>query len=187
MNELTITDRFVFFWGGWPSQWHRSRFLVAGVEYNCCEQFMMAEKARVFGDSEHLAKILAASNPRQQKALGRKVRGFDEEVWRSVCRGIVYHANLAKYTQDAGLREKLLATEDRMIVEASPKDRIWGIGLAADDPRAADPSQWRGTNWLGIAITQARDSIRARPWDNPDPPLDAELSRQIEARRRYPK
>ena len=162
MNGIRTTDNFVLFWGGWPSQWHRSDFTVDAVRYNCCEQYMMAEKARVFGDDEALGKILAATNPRKQKALGREVRNFDAVVWNDVCRGVVYAANLARFTQDDAARAELLATGDRTIVEASPTDRIWGVGLAPEDDRALDPSQWRGTNWLGIALMQVRDTIRAR-------------------------
>ena len=156
---ITETDRFVLFWGGWPSQWHPARFVVDGVEYNCCEQYMMAEKARVFGDADVLANILKSESPRAQKAFGRKVRGFDEARWAAVCRGVVYAANLAKFTQNAGLRRKLLATGDKTIVEASPVDRIWGIGLAADDERASDPERWRGPNLLGFALMEARERL----------------------------
>jgi hypothetical protein len=181
MSDVTTTARFVFFWGGWPSQWHKCRFRVDGLEYNCCEQFMMAEKARVFADWEAEAAILATPNPRQQKALGRKVRNFDADVWNSVCRGIVYRANLAKFEQNGELYDLLMGTGDRTIVEASPQDAIWGIGLRQDDPRAHDPAQWRGTNWLGIALMQVRDELRRRKGAEA-PPMDAELVRQIQAR-----
>jgi ribA/ribD-fused uncharacterized protein len=181
MSDVTTTTRFVFFWGGWPSQWHKGRFRVDAVEYNCCEQFMMAEKARVLGDWEAEAAILATPNPRQQKALGRKVRKFDADTWNGVCRGIVYRANLAKFEQNGDLYDLLMATGDRTIVEASPKDSIWGIGLAQEDPRAHDPAQWRGKNWLGIALMQVRDELRRRKGEEA-PPMDAELVHQLEAR-----
>src|SRR4051812_32821592 len=143
-SDVLITDRFVFFWGGWPSQWYKSDFVIDGITYNCCEQFMMAEKAAVFGDVGACAKILATRNPRDQKALGRSVRNFAPSTWNSVCRGIVYRANLAKFEQNAALRDELLATAERTIVEASPTDRIWGIGLAQTDQRVHDPAQWEG-------------------------------------------
>jgi ribA/ribD-fused uncharacterized protein len=158
---ITQTDDFVLFWGGWPSQWHPARFVLDGVAYNCCEQYMMAEKARVFGDESALGKILASDSPREQKALGRRVTNFDNATWNGVCRGIVYAANLARFSQDPDMRRTLLATDDRTIVEASPLDRIWGVGLAPDDPRALDPAQWRGTNWLGVALMQVRETLRA--------------------------
>ena len=181
MSDVTTTERFVFFWGGWPSQWHKCTFRIDGLAYNCCEQFMMAEKARVFGDFGAETAILAAPNPRKQKALGRQVRGFDAGVWDAVCRGIVYRANLAKFEQNGELYDLLLATGDRTIVEASPEDAIWGIGLAQDDPRAQDPSQWRGTNWLGVALMQVRDELRRRKGQDA-PPMDGDLLKQLEAR-----
>ena len=141
-NDVTATDAFVFFWRGWPSQWGRTPFTVGGVAYTCAEHYMMAEKARVFGDAETLAKILAATAPKNQKALGREVRGFDLAVWNSVCRGIVYSGNLAKYQQSQELAAKLLATDDRTMVEASPVDSIWGVGLAVDSPDICDPRKW---------------------------------------------
>ena len=159
-KSIVTTERFVLFWGGWPSQWAKAHFVVDGVPYNCCEQYMMAEKARVFGDDDALQKILAAADPKKQKAIGRTVRGFDEAVWNGVCRGVVYSGNLARFSQHRGSRAELLATGDRTIVEASPLDRIWGIGLAPDDPAAQDPAQWRGTSWLGVALMQVREALR---------------------------
>jgi len=179
---ITQTDRFMLFWGGWPSQWHPASFKLDGIQYNCCEQYMMAEKARVFRDDHALAQILACTNPRDQKAVGRKVRGFDEEAWNSVCRGIVYTGNLARFSQDQSLKSQLLDTEDRTIVEASPVDCIWGIGLAQDDPRCLDPTQWRGKNWLGIALMQVRDTLLHAQGDALPEPRDIELREQLEAR-----
>jgi ribA/ribD-fused uncharacterized protein len=175
------TGEFVLFWGGWPSQWCKARFVVDGVAFNCCEQYMMAEKAAVFGDMEAHARILAASNPKQQKAIGRQVRGFDENVWNAVCRGIVYAGNLARFSQDEPSRAALLATGEKMIVEASPTDRIWGIGLAPDDDRALDRAEWRGTNWLGVALMQARQTLRGDSGHRAED-SDEELAKQLAAR-----
>lgn len=160
MSDVTERDGFVFFWNGWPSQWHPSPFTLEGVRYGCCEQYMMAEKARLFGDTTTLEAILRSASPREQKALGRKVTPFDEERWTAVCREAVYRGNLAKFTQNEELRALLLATGDKTLVEASPKDRIWGIGLAADDPRATQRSAWRGKNWLGEALMRVRAELR---------------------------
>lgn len=124
---------------------------------------MMAEKARLFHDDVRLDQILRSKSPREQKALGRQVADFDEAVWNRVCRDIVYRGNLARFTQDERLAARLRATGDKTIVEASPKDFIWGIGLSADDPAAQDPSQWPGANWLGIALMQVRQAIRDLP------------------------
>ena len=185
-KEIRQTDRFVFFWGGWPSQWHPARFAVDGVQYNCCEQYMMADKARVFGDDEALAAVLATRNPRKHKAIGRTVRGFDAETWGAVSRGVVYMGNLARFGQDDSARALLLATGDKTIVEASPTDRIWGIGVAQDDPRVLDPRQWRGTNWLGIALMQARQTLRATSEDERAERRDDELARQLSRRAELP-
>ena len=178
---ITITDDYVLFWGGWPSQWHPADFTVGGVRYNCCEQFMMAEKARVFGDDAALAQIVKTRNPRQQKAVGRTVRGFDAGVWNDICRGIVFTGNLARFCQDEAARRELLATGDRTIVEASPTDRIWGIGLAQDDPRALHPAQWRGTNWLGVALAQVRTELLAHAAGR-TPAHEPWLAQQLERR-----
>jgi ribA/ribD-fused uncharacterized protein len=183
-NEIKVTDRFVFFWNGWPSQWFASEFTIDGVTYNCCEQFMMAEKARFFDDQETLKQVLESENPREQKALGRRVRNFDESKWNQVCRGIVWRANHAKFSQNPALLQSLIETGDRIIVEASPTDRIWGIGLGADDPRAEQPSLWRGKNWLGIALMQVREALRPR--EGHEPPVmieNDELNRQLALRR----
>jgi ribA/ribD-fused uncharacterized protein len=184
---IVQTDQYVLFWSGWPSQWHPADFSIDGVRYNCCEQYMMAEKARVFGDDAALAAILGSTNPREQKALGRAVANFDKRVWEAVCRGVVYSANLARFSQDAELRKSLLETGERTIVEASPVDRIWGIGLATDDPRAQDPSQWRGRNWLGIALMQVRDALRRGNAREPAQATDAELVTQLARRRELEK
>ena len=160
-DDVTEREGFVFFCGGWPSQWYPSPFVIDGIGYLCCEQYMMAEKARLFGDEEMLAKILAADEPKEHKAFGRQVKPFDEERWNAVCREVVYRGNLAKFSQSDGLRSLLFATGDKILVEASPTDRIWGIGLGAEDPSAIDPSQWRGKNWLGEAIMRARATLRS--------------------------
>jgi len=160
-DDIQERDGYFLFWSGWPSQWHPATFEIEGVTYSCAEQFMMAEKARLFGDTATLAKILAAKTPKQQKALGRKVTPFDADRWTAACRDIVVRGNLAKFSQNSGLQKKLLATGDLVLVEASPLDRIWGIGLKASDPRATKPEEWRGTNWLGEALMTVRTQLRA--------------------------
>jgi len=154
-------ERFTFFWSGPFSQWHPSRFTVDGTIYVTAEQYMMAEKARLFRDEEIRERILAATDPRDQKALGRKVRFFDADRWNAVARDIVYRGNRAKFTTHRDLLTVLLETEGSTIVEASPLDTIWGIGLAADSPDARDRTRWRGTNWLGEVLTQLRDALIA--------------------------
>lgn len=150
---------FTFFWRGPFSQWHICKFTVDGVEYNCAEKYMMAEKARLFQDDEVLHQILEASSPRRQKDLGRSVRNFDETKWNEVARDIVYRGNMAKFTQNPDLWKCLKETEGTELAEASPFDRVWGIGLSEDDPRALDKKTWLGKNWLGEVLTKVRDDI----------------------------
>lgn len=143
------------------SQWYRCSFTVEGRPFGCAEQFMMHGKALLFGDAGTAAKILAAEHPREHKALGRKVKPFDDAVWRREREAIVLAGNRAKFTQNPALRELLLATAGTTLVEASPYDRVWGIGLAESDPRAKDPAQWRGQNLLGKVLTRLRDELLA--------------------------
>ena len=143
------------------SQWYRCRFVVDGKTFNCAEQFMMHGKAVLFADADAQAQILAADHPRDHKALGRKVRGFDDAVWKRERERIVRDGNRAKFTQSTELMALLAGTRGTTLVEASPYDRIWGIGLAASDPRAQDPSQWRGQNLLGKILTELRDELLA--------------------------
>jgi ribA/ribD-fused uncharacterized protein len=163
-----MTESFTFFWNGPFSQWHPARFSIEGVQYNCAEQYMMAEKARYFRDEAALEAIMAAAHPRQQKRIGRKVAGFAAEEWehaesngRPYCWNVVWRGNVAKFAQNDRLREKLMATDGTTLVEASPSDTIWGIGLAEDDPRAGDRSQWLGRNWLGEVLTDVREHLKA--------------------------
>jgi ribA/ribD-fused uncharacterized protein len=143
------------------SQWYRCAFREGDVTFNCAEQYMMHGKAMLFGDAATAQKILAAEHPKQQKALGRKVAPFDDAVWRRERERIVTSGSRLKYTQNAELLALLLATTGTTLVEASPYDKIWGIGLAASDPRAQDPTQWKGQNLLGKILTVLRDELAA--------------------------
>jgi ribA/ribD-fused uncharacterized protein len=155
-------ETFTFFWGGPLSQWHKAEFTVNGQLFNTAEQYMMAEKARLFGDEDARQRILATPNARKQKAIGREVRNFDAERWNAAARDIVYRGNLAKFSSDLQLRQILLDTGNSTIVEASPDDCIWGIGLAEDSPDARDRTKWRGTNWLGEVLERVRAELRAQ-------------------------
>ncbi|MET8897238.1 NADAR family protein [Streptomyces albogriseolus] len=163
--------KYLHFWGHRPlpdgrigasclSQWWPSPFTVDGVEYATAEHWMMAAKARLFGDAEGERRVLAAGHPSEAKKAGRLVRGFDEEVWRRERFGIVVEGSEHKFAAHGGLRSFLLGTGDRVLVEASPVDRVWGIGLAADDEAAEDPTRWRGPNLLGFALMEARRRLR---------------------------
>ena len=121
---------------------------------------MMAAKAELFDDKEIRKEILACSDPKQIKALGRKVRGFDQKVWDKFKYAIVLLGNWHKFSQNRKLREFLFSTGDSVLVEASPYDAIWGIRLAASSPEAQDPMKWRGQNLLGFALMEVRDELR---------------------------
>lgn len=156
-------DGFTFFWRPDSpfSQWHPATFVVDGLTFTCAEQFMMHGKATLFGDAEVAAQILAATDPRQHKALGRKVRPFDEHVWRARREDIVYRGSLARFAQNPALRDALLATAGTELVEASPTDRIWGIGMSSSNPAATDRTRWRGQNLLGQILTRVRGELLA--------------------------
>ncbi|MEV7196159.1 NADAR family protein [Streptomyces sp. NPDC093510] len=161
------TVKYLHFWGHTPrrdgslgpsclSQWWPSPFTVDGVEYATAEHWMMAARARLFDDADAERAVLAAPTPAQAKNAGRLVRGFDDAIWARERFGIVVAGSTHKFASDPALREFLVGTGRRVLVEASPLDRVWGIGLAADDPRAADPAKWRGPNLLGFALMEAR-------------------------------
>ncbi|MFJ3234784.1 NADAR family protein [Streptomyces sp. NPDC086787] len=162
--------KYLHFWGHRPrpdgsvgasclSQWWPSPFTVDGVEYATAEHWMMAGKARLFEDAEAERRILAAGHPSQAKKAGRLVRGFDEAAWERERFRIVVEGSVHKFSAHTELREFLLNTGTRVLVEASPVDRVWGIGLAADDEAAQDPERWRGPNLLGFALMEARGRI----------------------------
>lgn len=141
------------------SQWYPCQFEVDGVTYTSAEQYMMAEKAKLFGDEEIRSEILCTSDPRKCKALGRKVRNFDKAVWNKEKEHIVRKGNTKKFLQNSALRSFLLSTGDKVLVEASPTDRVWGIGLGKNNPDALDPQKWRGQNLLGFALMNVRDFL----------------------------
>lgn len=160
---------YLFFWGhkqsgtgvtkSCLSQWYLSRFTVNGQEYKTAEHFMMAEKARLFGDRASEQRIFAAETPDQAKSLGRKVNGFASELWEQHRFEIVAEGNLNKFSQRPELARFLISTGNKILVEASPVDAIWGIGLSADDVRANNPSQWPGENLLGFALMRVREQL----------------------------
>ncbi|EAD0597867.1 NADAR family protein [Listeria monocytogenes] len=162
--------KYIFFWGHQPaedgktskscfSQWWICSFKVDGVEYNCAEQFMMAEKAKLFNDMEMREKILAAKHPKQAKDFGRLISGFQEDIWLKNRFNIVMRANQAKFSQNEELKKFLMQTKNRILVEASPVDKIWGIGMAADNKNVENPLYWKGLNLLGFALMAVRDEL----------------------------
>ncbi|GAB3735982.1 NADAR family protein [Hymenobacter agri] len=165
--------KYLFFWGNQPSkdgtitksclsQWWLADFVVAGLTYRSTEHWMMAEKARLFDDEAALRQILMARSPAEAKKLGREIQHFEPEMWEARKVDIVVAGNLHKFSQHPELQKFLLSTGDRVLVEASPVDTIWGIGLAADSPAAATPEQWLGPNLLGFALMEVRDALRRR-------------------------
>ncbi|MEU4210621.1 NADAR family protein [Streptomyces sp. NPDC026206] len=164
--------KYLYFWGHRPrrdgsvgpgcfSQWWPAPFTVDGTVYATAEHWMMAGKARLFGDAEAQARAVGAGHPKQAKDAGRSVRGFDEEEWRRHRFELVVEGSVHKFGQHPELGAYLLGTGARVLVEASPLDRVWGIGLAADDERAPDPARWRGLNLLGFALMEARQRLAA--------------------------
>ncbi|MDL5204078.1 NADAR family protein [Streptomyces sp. ALI-76-A] len=164
--------KYLHFWGHRPrpdgrvgasclSQWWPSPFTVDGVSYATAEHWMMARKARLFDDAQAERQALAARSPAEAKKAGRLVRGFDDETWRRERFQIVVEGSVHKFAAHPELRWFLLTTGTRVLVEASPVDRVWGIGLAADDEAAQDPERWRGPNLLGFALMEARERLRA--------------------------
>lgn len=162
--------KFLCFWGHTPagpgsvdksclSQWFPAGFTLESVHYPTAEHYMMAEKARLFSDSEALASILVAGSPAQAKAFGRAVRGYEDTRWHEHRFAIVVRASLGKFGQNPELLRFLLGTGERVLVEASPRDRIWGIGMGAGNPAAEQPQNWRGLNLLGFALMQARQEL----------------------------
>lgn len=123
---------------------------------------MMVAKARLFGDASAASRILAAPDPAAAKKLGRAVRGFDEKVWASARYALVVAGNTAKFSQHPELGSFLLSIREDVIVEASPVDTIWGIGLAQNSPDALNPERWRGRNLLGFALMDVRAALRNR-------------------------
>lgn len=162
---------FLFFWGHQPSmdgsltktcfsQWWMSSFNVDGMEYKSAEHFMMAKKAELFDDFEIMNKIIDANSPADVKKLGREVRNYNESIWAENRYKIVKEGNFHKFNQNSDLKNFLLSTEDKILVEASPVDAIWGIGMASDNKNCNNPEKWRGLNLLGFALMEVRDELK---------------------------
>lgn len=141
------------------SQFHPARFTVDGLAYSCAEQFMHAAKARLFGDTAMAERIMRSDSPHEHKMMGGRVSGFVEDIWLEHRFPIVLAASRGKFGQNPGLRRRLLDTGDAILAEANPKDCIWGIGLAEDDPAALDPANWQGLNLLGEALMHVRTEL----------------------------
>ena len=153
---------YTFFWrsNSYLSQWNMSTPFVGmdGLKYNCAEQYMMAQKARLFGDYDMADLIMAAKSPKEQKKLGREVQDYDDDIWREASENIVFTGNFYKFTQNpAAFKELILSDCD--IVEASPYDAVWGIGFDEEHALQVDPDDW-GQNKLGKILTKLRNGLR---------------------------
>ena len=160
-TNQTTGEEFVFFWGQAScfSNWFAADYEVDSVDYNCGEQRMMHAKALLFNDEAVAQQIMRTPGPWNQKKLGRAVKNFDPEMWDAHKMAIMEELLMAKFSQNAPLLDILLATGTKTIVEASPTDLIWGIGLREDDPRITDRSAWRGQNLLGQALMNVRQKL----------------------------
>jgi len=153
-------DRFHPFLKDVFSQWHATVFVADGTEFVTAEQWMMYAKARLFEDNAAAAAILATPDPSVQKRLGQQVRGFEHDRWDAAKIGIVYRGNMEKFRQNTGAARRLVATDGAMLVEANPRDWIWGAGLSEQDPGINDPASWRGENLLGRILTKVRAELQ---------------------------
>jgi ribA/ribD-fused uncharacterized protein len=165
---MRVTPGYTFFYGSNEpfSNWFPARFeeadeVTGSVSFPTSEHHMMYCKAQHFGDTRMAEKIRSAAEPRRAKQLGRQVQGFVAGEWSRVARAYVYRGCRLKFTQNPQIQAALLATGDTQLVEASPTDTLWGVGLSERDERIMDPRAWRGTNWLGEVLTVLRDDLRA--------------------------
>jgi len=165
--------KYLFFWGHQPSkngdvikscfsQWWEANFVIDAIEYKTAEHYMMAEKARLFNNPEIRQKIIDCKSPAAAKKLGRQVENFDQSIWESKRFEIVKTANYHKFSQNIELANFLQQTNKKILVEASPVDPIWGIGLAEDHENAHNPKKWRGLNLLGFALMEVRDELKTQ-------------------------
>ncbi|MNT40766.1 Swarming motility protein YbiA [compost metagenome] len=163
--------KYLFFWGHHPSkngsitqscfsQWWHSSFEVDGVKYKTAEHWMMAEQARLFDDDIAIEKILKTNTPAEAKKMGRLVKNFNAVIWDQHKFEIVVNGNLHKFSQHDAMKTFLINTKERVLVEASPVDNIWGIGMAADHEHIENPLKWRGENLLGYALMEVRDKLK---------------------------
>ena len=162
--------KYLGFWGHTPknnsvvdksclSQWYPAGFELDGHLYKNTEQYMMAQKAKLFDDHDIFSKILLTGNPKEIKALGRLVRHYQDDTWLKHRFAIVVKGNLAKFSQNKNLGQFLLNTGDQVLVEASPFDKIWGIGVDEHDQTVDKPVLWKGLNLLGFALMEVRKQL----------------------------
>ncbi|KAJ3408489.1 hypothetical protein HDV05_004966 [Chytridiales sp. JEL 0842] len=159
---MRITSKYVFFYTGEDhfSNFFPSRFTVHNIQFSCGEQFIMFAKAKMFKDEEIANQILRETNPMKIKSLGRKVQGYDDSVWTARREDVTYVGLLEKYRQNDNLKQDILNTGLRELVEASKSDKVWGVGLHEDDPKIEDRANWKGLNILGKILMRVREELR---------------------------
>jgi len=157
---MKITNKHVFFWSGIFSNWHPASFQFCGNNFANSEQAFMWSKAITFNDEETAALILKEINPKEVKKLGRLIKGFDEITWNEKRYGCMYNVLLDKFMQNEEMLQVLLATGDKILAEASPYDKIWGIGMDENEPGIEDESNWKGENLLGRVLMDVREYYR---------------------------
>ena len=156
-----IEQKYTFFWGMHFSQWYPSNFIIDNIKFTTSEHYMMWAKAILFKDFETAKEILKSETPDEARWLGRQVKNFQIDTWEQNCKKIVYDGNFAKFTQNPKLLQYLKDTLGTKIVEASPEDFIWGIGMDEEEAKKTPENEWKGTNWLGEILTQLRTNLFA--------------------------
>lgn len=154
---MKITDTHIYFWGSHFSNFFPIEFNYKGYTFPTTEHAFMWEKARFFNDSEIAELILKAEHPNGAKALGRKIKNYDNNQWNEVRFDVMYKVNRSKWQT---LKDILIKTGNKIIVEASPMDKIWGVGLSENDPLILDEKNWKGQNLLGKVLMKIRDDFK---------------------------
>ncbi len=177
-NDDIHNGKFYFFYRSKLSNWHMKEFEVWGIKFSCGEQAMMAAKAIIFRDSKTLAKIMDCNDPKTMQSLGREVKEYDQQVWEDNREQVMYCISYARFTQIDYLNERLMGTDNKILVEASPVDGVWGIKMEADVARVTPFEQWKGLNLLGLSFTNVRDDKRLNKhrYENFNPFLELKLS-----------
>ncbi|OCG56298.1 MULTISPECIES: NADAR family protein [unclassified Gilliamella] len=154
--------KMIFFFSpdNYLSQWYPCHFVIDNITFTSAEQWMMYAKALLFQDVESANTILSITSSKMQKQIGQAVRNFDETIWDNNKKKIVFKGNYAKFSQNAELKKSLLSTKDKVLAEASPYDKVWGIGLSMDDEMRFNMAKWRGKNLLGEVLMAVRKALK---------------------------
>jgi ribA/ribD-fused uncharacterized protein len=157
-----MTEEFIFYFGEESvfSHWYKCKFQIDEKTYGCVGQYIMYKKALLFDDEAIAHKIMNSSSPARHRSLGKQVSGFDKKKWHEHCLTYSLEGNLAKFSQNPILRKALLQSAGKSFAEASPYDRVWGIGLSLSNPKIHDRANWRGKNWAGESLEAARKELQ---------------------------